>query len=89
MADLTRSISLTVPNAFVPRLQAWIEAMPPLREPSGEVDENGDPIMVEVPETVAQKFDRIAKEILVGQIKSRVRAWEIRQQQAITEITVQ
>ncbi|MDA1348040.1 MAG: hypothetical protein O3A47_04125 [Chloroflexi bacterium] len=88
MANLTRNIPLTVPDAFVARVTAWITAMPPLMQDSGQVDANGDPIMEEVSENLPQRFDRVAKELLTYQIRKRVREWEIRQQQAITEIEV-
>lgn len=88
MADLTRTITLTVPDAYVARITAWITAMPPLMQDSGTVDEFGDPIMEPVPETLPVRFDRVAKEFLTYQIRKRVRDWEIRQQQAITEIEV-
>ena len=68
MADLTRTITLTVPDAYVARITAWITAMPPLMQDSGTVDEFGDPIMEPVPETLPVRFDRVAKEILTNQI---------------------
>lgn len=89
MADITRTITITVPDAYTARAIAWLKAQSALMVDSGEVDETGDPIMVPVEETVAQKFDRIAKAILLHQLKSRVLAFEKRlAEQSVTEISV-
>jgi len=90
MADLTRSIDITVPDAYVTRATAWINSLGALMEPSGEVDENGDPIYVPVAETLVQKFDRTAGDILKHQLRVRVLAYERKAaEQAVTEIEVQ
>ena len=90
MPDLTRSIDVLVPDAYVARLTAWVTAASALMEDSGEVDANGDPIMVPVVETLTVKFDRIAGEILRHELRSRVRTFEQRAlQNSITDIDVQ
>ena len=92
MADLTRSIPITVPDNsdYIARVTAWINALPPLMEDSGEVDDNGDPIMQEVSETLAEKFDRIAGEVLRKEMKERLLNYERRAAQAsVSEVPIQ
>ena len=76
VANATETI--TVPDAFVARLIAWVDAQPALLEDSGEVDENGQPILEEVEETSAEKLARLLAEDTRRRLRIAVRDFERR-----------
>jgi len=86
MADITINVPVTVPDAYVPRVMAWLNAQAPLMVDSGEVDEQGDPIMVEQPETAQQKFLRIAGAYLRSELRLRVLRYERRAAEAAVSV---
>ena len=78
MPDITIQIPVTIPDAYTPRALAWLAAKPPLMEPSGEVDEFGDPIMQEVSETPQEKFIRIVGDYAKRELRDSVLSYERR-----------
>ena len=90
MADMTRQIPITIRDAQIARVTAFINSLPVLMQDSGEVDPTGAPIMEEVSETLVEKFDRYAKQYVVDQLRARVLKFEQRQAvSSVTEIPVE